>query len=94
MDALLEWARGPCFIFAFVFMLLGLARHVILNGWEIIRTMRRAGDKNIPYILVVTNTLKWLAPIDKLKSQFLFTMTSILFHAAILIVPIRMESHF
>jgi nitrate reductase gamma subunit len=93
MEAWLEFARGPMFIFAFVFMLLGLVRHVVLTVWEIVRTLRRAGDKSIPYGKVALATLKWLLPAGKLKDRFLFTLTSLIFHVAILVVPIFLAGH-
>ena len=34
MDGWLEFARGPAFVFAFTFMVVGLARHVIIALWE------------------------------------------------------------
>jgi len=33
MESWIEWARGPAFLFAFGFMLLGLTRHVLLTLW-------------------------------------------------------------
>ncbi|MFH1530165.1 MAG: hypothetical protein ABIK09_05445 [Pseudomonadota bacterium] len=93
MEPWLEWARGPAFIFAFTFMVLGLARHVVMTAWETFRTMRRAGDKALPYSAVIVSTLKWLFPADKLRNQFVFSVTSILFHVSILIVPIFLVGH-
>ena len=93
METLLEWARGPCFIFAFTFMLLGLIRHVTLTCWEMIRVMRRAGDKTLPYAQIFLSTVKWLFPIGKMKNQFFYSLTSFLFHIAVLIVPIFLGGH-
>ncbi len=93
METLLEWARGPCFVFAFTFMLLGLVRHLGLTGWEMIRDMRRAGDKSLPYSQVFFATLKWMFPIHKMKNRFFFSLTSVLFHIAILIVPVFLGGH-
>jgi hypothetical protein len=49
MESWLEWARGPMFIFAFSFMVLGLVRHLVLTVMQIVRTMQRAGDKHLDY---------------------------------------------
>ncbi len=49
MEALIEWARGPVFIFSITFMVLGLLRHIFLTLWESSRIIRRAGDKNDVY---------------------------------------------
>lgn len=93
MEAWLDFARGPAFVFAFSFMILGLIRHLVLTVWEVARAMRRAGDKTWPYRQVCIATLKWLFPADKLKNELLFSLTSILFHVAILVVPIFLGGH-
>jgi len=93
MESWIEWARGPAFIFAFSFMLLGLIRHVALTIWEVARAMRRAGDKSLPYRQICIATVKWLVPIYKWKNNFVFSLTSVLFHIPILIVPIFLAGH-
>lgn len=93
MDALIDWARGPAFAFALTFMVAGLARHVLVTLWEMRRTMRRAGDKSLAYGPALKATLRWLFPLGKLRHQFLFTLTSLLFHVAILIVPLFLAGH-
>jgi len=93
MEAWLDFARGPAFVFAFSFMVLGLIRHLALTVWEIARAMHRAGDKSLPCRQICIATAKWLLPIDKLKNELLFSLTSILFHVAILIVPVFLVGH-
>ena len=88
MEAWLEWARGPVFLFAFTFMVLGMIRHIALTIWETVRAVRRAGDPGIPYRRISRETLQWLFPVGKLKDRLLFSLTSIVFHISILIVPI------
>lgn len=93
MNAWLEWARGPAFIFCFSFMVLGLVRHVALTIWETTRIMRRAGDKSLPLSNIARATLTWLFPARAIRRELLFTATSVLFHAAILIVPVFLAGH-
>jgi nitrate reductase gamma subunit len=93
MQSWVAWARGPAFLFAFTFMLLGLIRHVALTIWELARAMHRAGDKTFPYRQVLMATLKWLFPVGKVTDQLLFSLTSVLFHVAVLIVPIFLAGH-
>ncbi|NQT40553.1 MAG: hypothetical protein HQ581_23880 [Planctomycetes bacterium] len=93
MEFWLAWARGPAFLFAFSFMLLGLTRLVALTAWETARAMRRAGNKTLPYRQVLTATLKWLLPFGKLKDRLLLSLTSLTFHIAILIVPVFLAGH-
>jgi len=93
MESWLEWARGPMFIFAFSFMVLGLVRHLALTVGQIIRTMRRAGDKKLNYGMLIVTTLKWLFPATKVKDQVLFSLTSVLFHVAVILVPVFLAGH-
>ena len=55
---------------AFTFMVVGLLRLLVLAVWEIIRAVRRAGDKDLPYRQVATNTAKWLIPFSRLRDRF------------------------
>jgi len=93
MESWIEWARGPAFMFALVFMLLGLARHVALTVWEVARAVYRAGDKTFPHRQILIATLKWLFPVEKLKDRLVLSLTSVSFHIAILIVPIFLGGH-
>jgi nitrate reductase gamma subunit len=93
MEFWLEWAKGPAFIFSFSFMTLGLARQIGLTLWEIHRVLRRAGDKDLPIRQIAWSTLQWLFPFDKIARDPLFSATSILFHIAILIVPLFLAGH-
>lgn len=93
MESALEWARGPVFVFAFAFMVLGLLRHAALTVWETVRAIHRAGDKDIPYRQILVATLKWLFPVGKLKTRLAFSVTSVLFHVAVIIVPIFLAGH-
>ena len=93
MESWVEWARGPAFVCAFSFMLLGLIRHAALTMWEIARALRRAGDKKVPYFQLFLATVKWLFPVGKLKDRLFLSLTSVLFHIAVLIVPIFLGGH-
>ena len=93
MDAWLEWARGPAFVFCFSFMVLGLIRHVALTVWETTRTLRRAGDPSLPLAHIARTTLAWLFPRRAVGPELLFTATAVLFHAAMLIVPVFLSGH-
>jgi nitrate reductase gamma subunit len=93
VNAWLEWARGPAFIFCFSFMVLGLVRHVVLTLWETVRVMRRAGDPALPWTAIRRSTLGWLFPVNVFRNARLFSLTSVAFHAAILVVPIFLAGH-
>lgn len=93
MDVWLKWAMGPLFWTAFVFMVLGLLRHLGLTIWEAIKTYRRAGDKNIPTKQVMSSTVRWLIPVDRLKNRWLYSITTFLFHIGVILVPIFLAGH-
>lgn len=93
MNAWIEFARGPMFLFALTFMVLGMLRHLILTGFEMWRAMRRAGDKSLPKRQIFVATLKWLFPLTKMGNRFFYSLTSIVFHVAILVVPVFLAGH-
>jgi nitrate reductase gamma subunit len=93
MHAWVEWARGPAFTFCFCFMVLGLVRHVVLTMWEVNRTMRRAGDTSLPLAAIGRATVRWLLPMDTIRHDVVFSLTSVVFHVAILIVPLLLVGH-
>lgn len=93
MEAWLQWARGPVFCAALTFMVLGLARRVGITVWEIVRALRRAGDKNIPARQVAAATLRWLVAVDRLGNRLLFSLTTLVFHVSIILVPLFLAGH-
>jgi nitrate reductase gamma subunit len=93
LDAWLEWARGPFFWAALTFMGLGLLRLLVITIWQIVRAMRRAGDKSLPSRQLTVATLKWLVPIDRVRNRFLFSLTTIAFHVSIILVPLLLAGH-
>lgn len=93
MQPLLEWARGPVFWAALTFMVLGLVRRVGITVWEMVRAYRRAGDKDIPGRQVLTATLKWLVPVDRLGNRPLLGVTTMVFHISIILVPVFLAGH-
>lgn len=93
MESWLAWARGPAFIFSFCFMILGLIRHLALTSWGMFRSWRRAGDKDLPGRQIFRSTLGWLFPAGRIVQNPVFSLTSILFHIAILIVPVFLAGH-
>jgi len=93
MEAWLEWARGPFFKFAFILMVLGLVRHLVMVVVGIVRAMRRAGDKTIPWKAVLGATIQWLLPFGKVRNRPLFSLASITFHAGMILTPVLLLPH-
>jgi nitrate reductase gamma subunit len=94
MDSLLEFARGPLFRLAFVIMILGLLRVLALEIINIRSAYRRAGDKTMPWSLIISRTVEWLFPVKRIGHQRpVYSIFSILFHVGLLLVPIFLFAH-
>jgi len=93
MDVWLDWAKGPLFWTALAVMLFGLARHVGLTVWEGARAYHKAGDKDIPFGKVLATTLKWLIPVGGFRNRWLFSLTTVLFHIGVILVPLFLAGH-
>jgi nitrate reductase gamma subunit len=93
MEDWLRLAMGPLFWTALTFMVFGLLRHVVLAIWEGARAYQRAGDKYIPVGQVLRNTLRWLVPFDRLRNRWLFSLTTLLFHVGVILVPLLLAGH-
>lgn len=94
MDNLLEFARGPLFRLSLAIMLLGLARILILDLWGAFEAYRRAGDKTLPWGVMIGRSLEWLVPFRRVfNNRPLYSIFSILFHVGLLIVPVFLFAH-
>lgn len=93
MHAWLHWFQGPVFWAALAFLVLGLGRRLGLALTGTVRSLHRAGDKRIVYRTVWRATLQWLSPGAPLRSRPVFGLTSVVFHAAIIVVPLFLAGH-
>lgn len=93
METWLQWARGPIFWAALTFMIAGLARHMAISAWEIVRMFRRAGDKKMPFRQIWAATWKWLVPVDRVRNRWAFSLTTLVFHASVILVPLFLAGH-
>lgn len=93
MDNWLALAKGPIFQFALLFMVLGLLRHLVLAVVGTVVAIRKASNKEIPFKVVLRSTLEWLFPVKKVKNNFFFSITSIVMHVGLILVPVFLFSH-
>jgi nitrate reductase gamma subunit len=93
MDVWLRWAMGPLFWTALAFMLLGLARHIALTLWEGGKAYKRAGDKAFPMGKLMSTTAHWLFPVARVWNRGLYSLTTILFHLGVILVPLFLAGH-
>ena len=96
MEQALLWARGPFFRFALAIMILGLLRVLVLNAISTHSLIRKSkkNSRKIPYGEIILATLKWMIPVKKgLEQRAIFSLISMLFHAAIIVTPIFLGAH-
>ncbi|MEJ2185124.1 MAG: hypothetical protein P8Z36_04210 [Gemmatimonadota bacterium] len=93
MDVWLHWARGPLFWTGLSFMVLGLVRQVGLTVWGAVRAYRRAGDQNIPSRQVWKATVSWLMPTGRLRNRWPYSLTTVVLHAGVILVPLFLAGH-
>ncbi len=94
MDALLDFARGPLFRFSFIIMILGLARILFLDLYNAWKAYRKAGDKTMPWKLIIIRSLEWLVPIKRIgHNRPVYSVFSVIFHIGLILVPIFLLAH-
>ncbi len=94
MNDFLEFAKGPLFRLCFMIMLLGLARIIFLDLWGDYKAYKKAGDKKMPWKLIISRTWEWLFPVKRLTRNFrVYALFSILFHIGLIIIPIFLFAH-
>jgi len=94
MHECLEWARGPLFRFAILFMALGMVRLVVLSILNLRAAIKRAGNKETSLGPVLASTLRWLVPHGGAVGRHpVLTTASVMFHVAMIIIPIFLGAH-
>jgi nitrate reductase gamma subunit len=93
MNEWLQFARGPLFWTAFGFMVLGLLRQLSLTVVEAVRVWQRAGDRTLPVRRVTLHTLRWLVPLERWRNRRLYSLTTLVFHAGVILVPLFLAGH-
>jgi nitrate reductase gamma subunit len=94
LEAVLEFAKGPLFRLTFALMILGLLRIFILDVWGLIEAYSKAGDKTVPWGSAIKKTINWLIPINRAaKTRPFYSLSSILFHVGLILVPIFLFAH-
>ncbi len=93
MEQWIDFAKGPLFTFTFLFMILGLFRHVILQIYYlIIRKGRRL--RNAPWGKIAQDTLSWAVPIKHfIPGTVFFSSASFLSHIGLILVPVFLADH-
>lgn len=92
MEAWLDFAKGPLFVVAFLAMILGLGRHVLLQVHALVVKRQRLGL--VPWKRVAMETLSWAFPVRHLiRGTVVISSASFLFHVGAIIGPLLLADH-
>jgi hypothetical protein len=93
MQAWIDFAKGPLFAFTFLFMILGLARQVVLQLYFLTaKKGRRLRD--VSWGTMLKETLSWLIPFrHNVPGTGVFSAASFLMHIGVLLVPLFLVDH-
>jgi nitrate reductase gamma subunit len=94
MESALEFAKGPLFVFTFVYMILGLLRQVFLQVAQMKDVLDRLSYKAFPVLKNLKLFIEWMLPVGHIyRNKPIMSICSFLFHIGLLIVPIFLASH-
>ncbi len=93
MEEWIDFAKGPLFALTFSIMILGLARHVIIQIYYLFFTKGRR-LKNVSWKSIFSDLASWIVPVKHMiKGTAFFTMFSFVFHAAGIVVMVLLIDH-
>lgn len=95
MSGWLEFAEGPLFRFAGIIMIIGLLRLVIVSIVDIIMMSRKTPANGPSFGSVIAASAQRLNPFRWLQNskRGAYTMTSVVFHVGLIIVPLFYLPH-
>ncbi|MEJ2507193.1 MAG: hypothetical protein P8Y81_13115, partial [Ignavibacteriaceae bacterium] len=86
MEQWIEFAKGPLFAFTFLIMILGLARHFIIQFYSIFISKGKQ-LKNVSWRKIFSDMFSWVVPVKHLiKGTRIFSTVSFIFHVAAILV--------
>jgi nitrate reductase gamma subunit len=93
MEQWLDFAKGPLFAFTFLIMILGLARHFIIQFYSILISKGKR-LKNVSWKKIFSEIGSWMVPVRHLiKGTVLFSTVSFIFHIAAILVSVFLIDH-
>jgi nitrate reductase gamma subunit len=94
MPTWLVLANGPIARFVAVVLALGLLRLAILSVWGMIAAVRRAGDRRIPFVPALRETVSWLFPVRRIHyTRRWYSYASYGFHVGLLMASLFLANH-
>jgi nitrate reductase gamma subunit len=93
MEQWLDFAKGPLFAVAFLVMVLGLGRHVLLQVHALV-TRKGRRLRQVPWRKVAAESLEWAFPVRHMvRGTVLVSLASFVFHVGAILVPILAADH-
>ena len=94
LEDLLKLLTSPIFRLCFAIMVLGLIRIFLLDIWGAYKAYRKAGDKTMPWKLIISRGMEWIFPVKRVAhNRPVYSVISILFHVGLLLVPLFLFAH-
>lgn len=93
MEQWLSFAKGPLFTLTFLIMVLGLARHFIIQTCSILISKGKR-LKNVSWKKVFSDMASWSVPVKHMvKGTVIFSTFSFIFHVGAIIVAVFLADH-
>ena len=93
MEQWLEFAKGPLFTLTFLIMILGLARHFIIQFYSIFISKGKR-LRNVSWKKIFSDFGTWIFPVKHLiKGTVLFSTVSFIFHVGAILVSVLLVDH-
>jgi nitrate reductase gamma subunit len=93
MEQWISFAKGPLFTITFLIMVLGLARHVLIQIYSLFIIKGRR-LKNASWNNILSDLATWLVPVRHLiKGTILFSTVSFIFHITAILVTVFLIDH-
>lgn len=94
MESLLDFARGPLFVFTFLFMVLGLLRQVFLQFAQLKDVLKRLSYNDFSFMKNLKLFIEWMLPVGHMyRNKPIMSVSSFIFHIGLLLVPIFLIGH-
>jgi len=94
MESLLEFAKGPLFVFTFLFMVLGLLRQVYIQAAQLKDVLKRLSYNDFSFMKNLKLFIEWMLPVGHMyRNKPVMSLSSFLFHIGIIVVPVFLIGH-
>ncbi len=94
MERVLEFAKGPLFLFTFLFMILGLLRQVFLQVAQLKEVLKRLSYNDFSFMKNLRLFIEWMLPLGHMyRNKPFMSISSFVFHIGLLLVPIFFFGH-